>query len=258
MRNTVANIILLTKGIVSCKLLWIALVWKRMMWGYCVGSDECGFGWCIFGRQKRVYLMQWRFSHQGQGCQQRYWQITDPLGSVFPPDHSIFFILISCKMMNRLRINVHFVGLGLTITEFHCLPTSPSDFEVCHFSYDGKLLATGGHDKRVRKYSRVLSEMDRSIEAVCWIVLSNTIDCWLRDLLIGTYLFVDRTKDVWLVIIRRQYSGAPSHLDWSQSLRSTPSQLQMPASVQECPVLLLRQLIQLSEFGMLIMSVCSF
>lgn len=39
------------------------------------------------------------------------------------------------------------ISKGFTLTEFQSLPTSPNDVEFCHFSYDGKLLATGGHDK---------------------------------------------------------------------------------------------------------------
>lgn len=75
--------------------------------------------------------------------------------------------------MSHLKINIYFVGLGFTLTEFHSLPTSPNDVEICHFSYDGKLLATGGHDNWVRKYSRILSKIDGSIEMVYWNVPSK-------------------------------------------------------------------------------------
>lgn len=38
---------------------------------------------------------------------------------------------------------------GLTFTEVRLIPASTSKVECCHFSADGKLLATGGHDKKV-------------------------------------------------------------------------------------------------------------
>lgn len=39
---------------------------------------------------------------------------------------------------------------GLTFTEVRRIPASTSKVECCHFSADGKLLATGGHDKKVQ------------------------------------------------------------------------------------------------------------
>ncbi|CAI0629053.1 unnamed protein product [Linum tenue] len=39
--------------------------------------------------------------------------------------------------------------LGFTFSEIQVLPASTSKVECCHFSSDGKLLATGGHDKKV-------------------------------------------------------------------------------------------------------------
>ncbi|CAN1331368.1 Transcriptional corepressor LEUNIG, partial [Linum perenne] len=41
------------------------------------------------------------------------------------------------------------VTKGFTFTEIRALPASTSKVECCHFSSDGKLLATGGHDKKV-------------------------------------------------------------------------------------------------------------
>ncbi|XP_030552890.1 transcriptional corepressor LEUNIG-like isoform X2 [Rhodamnia argentea] len=62
------------------------------------------------------------------------------------------------------------VSKGLTITEFHSLSTSPCDFEVCHFSYDGKLLATGGHDKRATFWCteslRLKSKLEEHSESI--------------------------------------------------------------------------------------------
>lgn len=40
------------------------------------------------------------------------------------------------------------VSKGFTFTEFRLIPGS-TKVECCHFSFDGKLLATGGHDKKV-------------------------------------------------------------------------------------------------------------
>lgn len=34
--------------------------------------------------------------------------------------------------------------------EVQLIPASTSKVECCHFSADGKLLATGGHDKKVQ------------------------------------------------------------------------------------------------------------
>ncbi|XP_016682591.2 transcriptional corepressor LEUNIG isoform X2 [Gossypium hirsutum] len=40
------------------------------------------------------------------------------------------------------------VSKGLTFMEVQLIPASTSKVECCHFSADGKLLATGGHDKK--------------------------------------------------------------------------------------------------------------
>ncbi|XP_056162155.1 transcriptional corepressor LEUNIG-like isoform X1 [Syzygium oleosum] len=62
------------------------------------------------------------------------------------------------------------VSNGLTITEFQSLPTSPSDIEFCHFSYDGKLLATGGHDKKATfwctKSLRLKSKLEEHSQSI--------------------------------------------------------------------------------------------
>uniref|UniRef100_A0A2P2LFS8 Uncharacterized protein MANES_16G063800 n=1 Tax=Rhizophora mucronata TaxID=61149 RepID=A0A2P2LFS8_RHIMU len=41
------------------------------------------------------------------------------------------------------------VSKGFTFSEFQLISASASKVECCHFSSDGKLLATGGHDKKV-------------------------------------------------------------------------------------------------------------
>ncbi|KAM7275681.1 hypothetical protein ACFE04_017547 [Oxalis oulophora] len=40
------------------------------------------------------------------------------------------------------------ISKGFTFTEFRAIQASSSKIECCHFSSDGKLLATGGHDKK--------------------------------------------------------------------------------------------------------------
>lgn len=40
--------------------------------------------------------------------------------------------------------------LGFTFTEVHSVRASASKVVCCHFSSDGKLLASGGHDKKVK------------------------------------------------------------------------------------------------------------
>lgn len=42
------------------------------------------------------------------------------------------------------------VTIGFTFSEIQLIPASNSKLESCHFSSDGKLLATGGHDRKVR------------------------------------------------------------------------------------------------------------
>ncbi|KAF8036561.1 hypothetical protein BT93_C2319 [Corymbia citriodora subsp. variegata] len=62
------------------------------------------------------------------------------------------------------------ISNGLTLTEFQSLPTSPNDVEFCHFSYDGKLLATGGHDKRATfwctKSFRLKSKLEEHSQSI--------------------------------------------------------------------------------------------
>lgn len=38
---------------------------------------------------------------------------------------------------------------GFTFAEFGCIRTRNSKVTCCHFSSDGKLLASAGHDKKV-------------------------------------------------------------------------------------------------------------
>lgn len=45
--------------------------------------------------------------------------------------------------------NIFLMKLGFTFTEVHLIPASTSKVECCHFSSDGKSLATGGHDRKV-------------------------------------------------------------------------------------------------------------
>lgn len=58
-----------------------------------------------------------------------------------------------------LRFDNFAVTLGFTFTEFQLIPASTSKVESCHFSPDGKLLATGGHDKKVRWVIAIVNEL---------------------------------------------------------------------------------------------------
>lgn len=49
--------------------------------------------------------------------------------------------------------NIFLMKLGFTFSEVRAIPASTSKVECCHFSADGKTLATGGHDRKVRTSS---------------------------------------------------------------------------------------------------------
>jgi hypothetical protein len=58
-----------------------------------------------------------------------------------------------CNYINGTQgFNVFVLILGCTFTEIQLIPASMSKVECCHFSSDGKLLATGGHDRKVRSW----------------------------------------------------------------------------------------------------------
>ncbi|KAJ4708365.1 Transcriptional corepressor LEUNIG [Melia azedarach] len=57
------------------------------------------------------------------------------------------------------------VGKGFSFSEIRHIPASTSKVETCHFSSDGKLLATGGHDKK----------------AVLWCTESFTVKSTLEE-----------------------------------------------------------------------------
>lgn len=44
---------------------------------------------------------------------------------------------------------ISFLTLGFTFSEVRSIPAGTSKIECCNFSRDGKLLATGGHDRKV-------------------------------------------------------------------------------------------------------------
>lgn len=49
----------------------------------------------------------------------------------------------------RTSINCILLFIGFTFKELALIQASASKVNCCHFSLDGKLLATGGHDKKV-------------------------------------------------------------------------------------------------------------
>ncbi|XP_019057600.1 PREDICTED: transcriptional corepressor LEUNIG-like [Tarenaya hassleriana] len=62
------------------------------------------------------------------------------------------------------------VGKGFTFTEIQHVSASMSKIECCHFSSDGKLLATGGHDKKAVLWSTDSFAMKSILEEhVQWI-----------------------------------------------------------------------------------------
>ncbi|GAV88715.1 WD40 domain-containing protein/LisH domain-containing protein [Cephalotus follicularis] len=86
------------------------------------------------------------------------------------------------------------ISKGYTFTEFQTISASTSKVESCHFSSDGKLLATGGHDKK----------------AVLWCTESFTVKStleehsqWITDVRFSPSMSrlatssADRTVKVW-------------------------------------------------------------
>lgn len=52
--------------------------------------------------------------------------------------------------LTSLQIHNLVLTLGFTFSEVRVIPASTGKVECCNFSRDGKLLATGGHDRKVR------------------------------------------------------------------------------------------------------------
>ena len=49
----------------------------------------------------------------------------------------------------EMGLRIFFCTLGFSFSEVRLISASTSKIECCHFSSDGKLLATGGHDRKV-------------------------------------------------------------------------------------------------------------
>ncbi|GMI97695.1 ROTUNDA 2, LEUNIG [Hibiscus trionum] len=56
------------------------------------------------------------------------------------------------------------ISKGLTFMEVQLIPASTSKVECCHFSADGKLLATGGHDKKAALWCTESFALKSSLE----------------------------------------------------------------------------------------------
>lgn len=62
----------------------------------------------------------------------------------------LFLSLSFCEHLEILSQVLKFDhDIGFSFSEVRCITASTSKVECCHFSSDGKLLATGGQDKKV-------------------------------------------------------------------------------------------------------------
>lgn len=62
----------------------------------------------------------------------------------------MFLNVVVVKLLSfTLRAQNLNLTLGFTFTEVHSVKASTSKVTSCHFSSDGKFLASGGHDKKV-------------------------------------------------------------------------------------------------------------
>lgn len=60
-------------------------------------------------------------------------------------------MLVDSAILSLIKFEIwclHFIS-GFTFTEVSSVRASASKVICCHFSSDGKLLASGGHDKKV-------------------------------------------------------------------------------------------------------------
>lgn len=62
----------------------------------------------------------------------------------------MFLNVVVVKLLSfTLRAQNLNLTLGFTFTEVHSVKASTNKVTSCHFSSDGKFLASGGHDKKV-------------------------------------------------------------------------------------------------------------
>lgn len=129
--------------------------------------------------------------------------------------------------------------LGFTFTEFRLIPAS-TRVQCCHFSSDGRLLATGGLDKKV--WACLLEKLKLSFEILLkhqTIFASNQ------------YMELHCCLKYFSLLWCRLYFGAHRLLLQSLHSKNILKWLQMFVSVQACRGLLHLPLTKLSGFGML-------
>lgn len=61
----------------------------------------------------------------------------------------IYLLSIHIVAFGFFYADLKFSMSGFTFAEFGCIQTRNSKVTCCHFSSDGKLLASAGHDKKV-------------------------------------------------------------------------------------------------------------
>jgi hypothetical protein len=62
-------------------------------------------------------------------------------------------VRFECSAIQTLYLAIAVLLPGFSFSEFTCLRASTSKVVCCHFSSDGKLLASAGHDKKVSSHS---------------------------------------------------------------------------------------------------------
>lgn len=81
----------------------------------------------------------------------------------------------SLKYPSESGLYLH-LSLGFTFADVNSVRASTSKVICCHFSSDGKLLASGGHDKKVsgRRLMNfllyIVQQLCKSVEYVLWLL----------------------------------------------------------------------------------------